>query len=108
MQNDVTVPTCGRSTCSVVGTPSLAQQPRGGMYTLLHFGQRSPMIFFCARPVRNLVVAAPAVYWKRNSAGVRTLLMSSTSCNDFGSVSPELSDVLGISDLRPGRSTRCR
>src|SRR3954469_14905148 len=38
-------------------------------------------------PVRNRVVAPPAVYWYRNSAGVRTLLINSTFCNDAGSVS---------------------
>ena len=60
-QKVVTTPRSGSSTCSVVGTPSVGHEPRGGSMTLPQTEQRSPRILFSAMPRRNRDVASPAV-----------------------------------------------
>ena len=55
------MPVLGSSTTSSVGTPSVGHDPREGVYTFLHFGQRWPMNLPCSSPCRFLLWATPAV-----------------------------------------------
>ena len=57
----VTVPVLGSSTISSVATPSVGHEPREGVYTFWHFGQRWPMNLPCSKPCRFLLCATPGV-----------------------------------------------
>ena len=60
-QKVVTMPRSGSSTCSLVGTPSMGHEPRGGRITLPHTRAALAQDLRPAMPRRNREVASPAV-----------------------------------------------